>query len=126
MKTGTIVLLLGAFYVRHQLWELTPDPVQAKVWNMGGSLAFLILLAREGLREKSLLVWALIELWAYEEQLVLVCTGWRLLEPWVVGPGQGQCSAKLGFRLSIISTVVVGIIAINILDRLRLEAGEKS
>ncbi len=112
------VLLVGLL-TRHQLWELVPPQIQAKVWNVCGALVMLALLAYVGYKERSLLVWVVIELWAYEENLVLVCTTWRMLDPWIVGPGEGQCSAKLGFRLSIITTVVAGIIAINILDRLR-------
>lgn len=56
--------------------------------------------------------------WAYEEVLVLGCSGWRMLTPWVVGPGEEQCSAYLGFKLGSISLVAVGWIASTLLDNL--------
>ena len=117
--TSTAVVLLVAGVSRHQLWEVFPEQLQAKAWNAIGAMVMLLLLAYVGVTERALMVWAVVEWWAYEEMLVLTCSLWRMVEPWAVQLGQEQCSARMGFRLGNISLVAVAILALCLLDDLR-------
>lgn len=116
------VYLLVLLVTRHVVWGLMHPGDQGRVWNMLGAVVFIGLL---------LVIWAswvnaapwpmtiVCGWWAYEEMLVAGCSAWHLLDPWIVGPGEEMCSARLGFRLGMHSLVSIFFIATFLLDRLR-------
>lgn len=117
MRTAALLLLAGV--MRHQVWEHVVPDQQARMWNMLGAGAMLVLLLLVATAERDALVRLVAAWWAYEELLVAGCAAWHLLDPWVIGPGQEACSARLGFKLGAFSLVAIGWIAATLLDQLR-------
>lgn len=117
MRTAALLLLAGA--MRHQVWEHVVIDQQARVWNMLGAGAMLVLLMLVVTAERNALVHLVAAWWAYEEVLVAGCAAWHLMDPWIIGPGEEACSARVGFRLGAFSLVAVGWIAATLLDSMR-------
>ena len=119
------VLLLVAGVLRHQVWEHVAPDQQARVWNMLGAVAIIVLLWMVVRAEKSALASIVAFWWAYEETLVAGCSGWHLLDPWIVGPGQELCSSRVGFKLGSITLLALGWISATLLDRMRQNERER-
>jgi hypothetical protein len=47
--------------------------------------------------------------WISEEVQVITCSALWMYEPWVVKDGEDQCSALLGFDLSSIGLLMIGL-----------------
>lgn len=88
---NALLLLVGA--QRHYAWPLAPEALQGQVWNLGGALTILFLIALSVRRDWSLLTCA-IALWmAGEELLVAGCSAAWMVAPWEVAPGDELCRA---------------------------------
>lgn len=105
MKPLAFVLLLAGV-LRHYSWEWFPPEIQAQVWNIAGAsviVFFLLTMPKEGT------LWVMIW-WLVEEAQVILCSVSWLVRPWVVKPGEAQCSALLGFDLGTIGLFAVAAI----------------
>ena len=103
--------LLAVAAARHYLWVNFPLEAQGMASKGLGSAAVLVLLAVvwHGNRSRPLalvLCW-----WAWEETQVLLCSLAYMRAPWTVEPGQGICSAAVGFDIGAAGILAVAVIA---------------
>ena len=117
MRLAALLLVAGA--VRHQVWENVAAESAAYVWNICGALAMLVLIEVIVQQHRDAALSLVGKWWQYEEALVAGCSGWHLLDPWEVGPGQELCSSRLGFQLGSITLLALGWIAATLLDDMR-------
>jgi hypothetical protein len=90
----------------HYGWALVPAQHQADAWNALGAFARLSLVCAVAWRIRSRLVLFVAAWWAFEELLVIGCSLAFIASPWVVEPGQAQCSALLQFDLGRVGLLI--------------------
>ena len=88
-------------------WALVTVEHQAQVWNISGSVARLVLLNVVLWRVRSVFVLLVGAWWAAEELMVAVCSAWFMWRPWVIEPGQSQCSALLQFDIGKVGMLII-------------------
>lgn len=104
-----MLLALGA--ALHYGWALAPPEDQAQAWNILGAVARLCMLAALLWHARGLAL-AVGAWWAAEELLVIGCSGLWIWRPWVVQPGQAQCSSLLHFDLGKVGVSVIALLAL--------------
>ena len=108
---GAALLALGAWLFYG--WAVVPVEHQAQVWNISGALARLVLLGAVIWRVRSRFVLLVGAWWAAEELMVAGCSAWFIVSPWVIRPGEAQCSALLQFDLGKVGLLsIVSLVAI--------------
>ena len=98
--------LLALCAALHMGYLLFAPEDRADAWNAAGAVvrsAFLVALAWQWGGPILKVVW----IWLAEEALVAGCSVAYIVRPWVVPPGQDQCSALVGFDLGKVSAVVM-------------------
>jgi hypothetical protein len=85
---------------------MVPAERQADAWNVLGAFARLCLVGAVVWRLKSRLVLFVALWWAFEELMVIGCSLAYIASPWVVEPGQAQCSALLQFDIGRIGLLI--------------------
>jgi len=94
----------------HYGWALVPPQHQADAWNALGAFARLSLVCAVAWRMRSRLV-LFVALWgAFEELMVIGCSLAFIASPWVVEPGQAQCSALLQFDLGRVGMLIAAFL----------------
>lgn len=83
----------------HYGWAVVPAEHQAQVWNAAGGFARLCLVLALAWRVRGLPMLMTAAWWAAEEMMVVGCSLAYIVSPWLVEPGQAQCSALLQFDL---------------------------
>lgn len=101
-----MLLLLGV--IRHLGYAVFAPELQAVAWNALGSLLIGFLLALVWWAYRGYLLGSVVLWMLYEESLVALCSTWRILDWWPVQPGEEQCMARLGPRLTSVSLVMIG------------------
>lgn len=105
--------LLALGVARHYGYLLADQADHADIWNAAGAVtlaAMLIALAWRW-RGPVLLV---VAWWVAEEVMVAGCSLAYMVQPWIVGPGQDQCSALIGLDISKISAAVIAALAFSL------------
>jgi hypothetical protein len=101
-------LLLATGVGRHLGYYLVRDEWHAQVWNITAALIITAFLWSIAWRWKSTVLVALW--WTFEEIQVITCSALWMHRPWVVKKGEDQCSALIGFDLSSIGLLLIGLI----------------
>ena len=114
MKEFAAALLLAGV-VRHYAWPMFPVALQSSIWNIGGALAILFLLAVV-IRGRSWLVLLVGLWWAAEELLVVGCTAGYIIAPWELVPGQ-MCSQLLHFDFAKIGALILAALVLLLMRR---------
>lgn len=102
------LLLLGA--ARHYGIYLVPLEHRAQAWNAAGALCIIALVCAVIWHARNRVAQAVAAWIIAEEAMVAGCSLWYIKAPWVVLPGQDQCSALASFDLGL-----VGVLAITLL-----------
>ena len=106
IATGLLALGVALHY-----GYLLLDPAdRADAWNVVGAVtraALLIALAWRW-RGPVLLV---VAWWLAEEAMVAGCSLAYMVQPWIVGPGQDQCSALIGMDISKIGAAIIAALS---------------
>lgn len=106
--------LLGVGTAAQFAYHFAPPQLAADVWNasLGAFLLVLLLLVANAYRSRLVLpACGLLGAWAL---LQAGCSLAYMVAPWVVLPGQAQCSARLDMPLTIIGAWLAGLAAANI------------
>jgi hypothetical protein len=102
--------LLAAGVGRHYGYYLAEPSNHAQVWNISGALIVTAFLWSIAWRWKST---ALVAIWwTFEEIQVATCSVLWIREPWIVRKGEDQCSALLGFDLSSVGLLLIGLLLV--------------
>jgi hypothetical protein len=87
---------------------LLADPGDgAQVWNIAGAVSRSALLLAVVWRWRGVEVVGAALWWFAEEAMVVVCSTAYIVKPWVVPPGQDQCSSLLHFDLGKLGAAVL-------------------
>lgn len=108
-------LLLLAGFMRHYAWELFPAGLAYDAWQALGGFVMLGLVAAVVRAHWSPLTGAVAAWWALEEVQVIGCSIAQMFSPWVVAPGQEQCSVAVGVKIGAFGLVCVALLAAVIL-----------
>lgn len=106
-------VLLAVMALRHYAWRWVPAEHAGLVSKALGSVAALVLLwLISGYRRPAdnLACWALA-LYALHEASAVLCATWFIFAPWPIAPGQGMCSARIGFDLGALGLLMVAVLA---------------
>ena len=103
-----VLLALGVGL--HYGWTLVPPEHAAQWWNASGAIVRAVLLVA--------LLWHVKSRWALlvgawflaEEAMVAGCSLAYMVSPWVVNPGEPQCSALLQFDLGRVGLACVALL----------------
>jgi hypothetical protein len=87
---------------------------QAQAFNAAGAFARACLLVAVVWRLRNALAAFVAAWWVCEELMVAGCSLWFIASPWVIEPGQPQCSALLQFDLGRIGVCVVAFLVASI------------
>jgi hypothetical protein len=98
---GASVGLLALGVALHYGWAMGPEAHAAQVWNLCGAVARAALLLSVTFTVRHPLVWSVAAWWLAEEAMVAGCSALYIARPWVVPPGQAQCSSLLGADLGV-------------------------
>ena len=109
---GTAVGLLALGAGLHYGWALVPVEHAAQVWNICGAVARAALLIAVVYRVMHPLVMTVAAWWLAEEMLVAGCSALYIARPWVVPPGQAQCSSLIGLDLGTLSAMAIMLIVV--------------
>jgi hypothetical protein len=104
--------LLLIVAMREHLWPHLPAHLQGMASKgLGAALVLVLLLMvyRHAPKSRALVVVLLLAAW-YSTQ-TLICSAAYMVEPWTVPPGQGICSARIGFDLGALALVAVAATA---------------
>lgn len=83
------------------------DPTdRAQAWNAAGAIARSALLIALTWKWRGPVIWV-VAWWLAEEAMTAGCSALYILRPWVVLPGQDQCSALLGFDIGKIGALAM-------------------
>jgi hypothetical protein len=105
---GALALVVVAS--RHYGYYLAPG-YHAHAWNGITAAIFLIACVWAAIALRGWVVYPLA--WgAIEEAQVIACTVAYVVKPWVVQPGQDQCSALLSTDLGLYGAAVLGALAL--------------
>ena len=96
MKPAVLLALGVALFYG---WAAFPPEHQAQAWNASGSLARAVLLLALVWHVRDRFTLLVAAWWLAEESMVIGCSVAYMLAPWVVAPGESQCSALLQFDL---------------------------
>ena len=107
-------VVLALCVATHYGWSLAPPEHQAQAWNILGAFARLCLLAALLWYRRGIILWV-GAWWALEELQVIGCSAAFIISPWVVAPGDSQCSALLGFDLGKVGATVIAFLLLSIL-----------
>lgn len=91
----------------HYGWAWVPVEHQAQAWNASGAFARACLLVAVVWKLRSALAAFVAAWWVCEELMVAGCSLWFIASPWVIEPGQPQCSALMQFDLGRIGVLAV-------------------
>ncbi len=91
----------------HYGWAWVPVEHQAQAFNAAGAFARAVLLVAVVWKLRSALAAFVAAWWVCEELMVAGCSLWFIASPWVIEPGQPQCSALLQFDLGRIGVLAV-------------------
>jgi hypothetical protein len=104
------VALLALGVALHYGWAAFPAEHQAQAWNVLGALtrAALLLALVWHVRNR----WALLVAawWLAEEAMVVGCSLAFMFSPWVVAPGEAQCSALLQFDIGRVGLACIALL----------------
>ena len=106
--------LLAVAAARHYLWQHFAIEAQGMASKGLGAAAVLVLLAVVWHGNKSRPLALVLCWWAWEEMQVLLCSFAYMQAAWVVEPGQGICSAAVGFDIGAAGILAVAAIAHNL------------
>lgn len=109
MSPAAFLLLVGAS--RHYLWPHFPAELQGMASKGFGAAAVLCLLAVVWRQGPSRSLGWVLAWWAWEELQVVLCSLAYMHTPWSVEPGQGICSARIGFELGAAGILAVAALA---------------
>ena len=104
-----LLLIVAA---REHLWPRLPAELQGMASKGLGAALVLVLLSvvyRHAPRSRPLVVVLCVAAW-YSLQ-TLICSAAYMVEPWEVLPGQGICSARIGFDLGAVGLVLLAVAA---------------
>lgn len=116
-------LILLACWVVFYAWGHVPEHLQAEVWNMGGALGRLVLLALVVLAYRSLAVTAAALWWCFEDAQVVGCGLLWMIEPWPVDTGS-RCSDRFGLPLGLVG-LSLGAVAALVIYRQAIDRGAR-
>lgn len=105
-----LLLIVAA---REHLWVWLPAELQGMASKGLGAALVLVLLSmvyRHAPPSRPLVVVLCVAAW-YSLQ-TLICSAAYMVEPWGVQPGQGICSARIGFDLGALALVVLAATAV--------------
>jgi hypothetical protein len=111
LRNLSLALLIVAG-LRHYGWLQFPDDMRGMASKGLGGVEVLALLWLAWSLIPSHLVRTVLALWAVHEALIVACSGWWLLDPWVAPPGQPICSVRLGMDLGAYGILAVLVTAI--------------
>jgi hypothetical protein len=100
--------LLAAGVGRHYGYYLAEADNYAQVWNITGALLITASLWSIAWKWKSTVLVAIW--WTFEEIQVVTCSVLWMYKPWIVKKGEDQCSALIGFDLSSIGLLLIGLV----------------
>ena len=107
-----LLLIVGA---REHLWPRLPADLQGMASKGLGAALVLVLLSmvhRYAPRSRALA--GVLCLAAWYSLKTLICSAAYMVEPWPVEPGQGICSARIGFDLGAVGLVLLAVAASNL------------
>ena len=107
--------LLLIVAVREHLWPRLPAHLQGMASKGLGAALVLVLLSmlwRHAPRSRPLVMMLCIAAW-YSLQ-TLICSAAYMVQPWALQPGQGICSARVGFDLGALALVVLAAAAVHL------------
>ncbi len=108
-----LLLILAA---REHLWPWLPAELQGMASKGLGAALVLVLLSvvyRHAPRSGALSAVLLVAAW--HSLQTLICSAAYMLEPWDVLPGQGICSARIGFDLGAVGLLAVAYLACRLI-----------
>lgn len=114
---AALLLLLGV--IRHLGYGVLQPELQALAWNTSGSILIAALLVLVWWTYRGYLLGSVVLWMLYEEALVGLCSTWRMIDWWPVQPGEEQCTARLGPRLTSFSLVMIGALIARVSDERR-------
>jgi hypothetical protein len=106
-----LVLLLVAA-LRHYGWAWFPDDLRGVASKGLGGVEVLALLSVAWWLIQARAVRVVLVLWAAHEALVVTCSAWWMVSPWVVPKGQPMCSSGIGFDLGAPGILAVLLVAV--------------
>jgi hypothetical protein len=119
MKPWAVALaVLAAAFFGHHAYRLAPVELEGHAWNVGGSIARLLLLGLVAYAYRSPLVDVPASWLMAEEVQAVGCTVAYIIKPWPMPPGADKCSEALGLPLNVACMVALLWIAVWLADKL--------
>ncbi len=105
---------MAALVLRESAWSWFPVDLQGMASKGLGALLVLVLLAAVWLlSSRSGWLMAAMAYGAWSALQTLLCACAYMVEPWTVPPGQGICSARIGFDLGALGLLAAAWFALR-------------